>query len=643
MNEMNEIINIRGAEEKMRNINIIIYGTVRDIEIYFMESFTNLDILADFFNNVTIIIFENDSKDNTRKMLQSWKSTETSKVNKHLILESGVDVIYPLRATRLAYCRNKILQYIFENNLDSYHEYAFHCDLDNRFWCVDYKSICNSFQYDLNSWDVMTSIGKNKTYYDYWALRINDSWFNKNIFSCEAENIDFTTKKDEFIQLLKGTNALLKTNSSFNGLGIYKLSKLKTCRYDASYKCNKCFNKNRGCFEDNDHIGLHNAIVANGGNIFINTKMKIISKPSSAISYKNFINQYLSNATNINDNLLLYVLKNNMVNNTYSWIDIGTNIEEVVTSSIISEYNTKDIYSFNLNNENDIKSTYLKGNVKRINTNITDFSLKYNEELDNKYLSLICFDTNDYITVKSCMNTFFNKIQNNCVIIFDKCINYKGYTNKSLKAFYEITQEYNISFDVIGINDVFIFDCPYSVLYNHNDTHNTSKMLVIKILNNPVLKNTSPQKSNIDYNIFDWKMYALLNTDLTKKLISAEMCWNHLIRNGINENRKICFHWKKYIEDFPTIDKNKNAALNHAIKNNNVDKYSIICNFNKEKNDRLIEKYNKIYNNIIPHDFNWVIYLILNTDLIYNNILTEEQTFMHWIKNGHKKNRRYNI
>ena len=116
MNEMNEIINIHTAEQKMKNINIIIYGSVRDIEIYFMESFTNLDILSRFFNEVSIIIFENDSKDNTRSMLQSWESHETVKVKKHLILEDGLDIIYPLRATRLAYCRNKMLQYIFENN-----------------------------------------------------------------------------------------------------------------------------------------------------------------------------------------------------------------------------------------------------------------------------------------------------------------------------------------------------------------------------------------------------------------------------------------------------------------------------------------------------------------------------------------------
>lgn len=634
MKELNEIINIHKAEEKMKNINIIVYGSVRDIEMYFVEAFTNLDILADFFNNVTIIIFENDSKDKTRKMLQSWKSTETSKIKKHLILESDIDVIYPLRATRLAYCRNKILQYIFENNLDSSHEYAFHCDLDNRFWCIDYKSICNSFQYDLNSWDVMTSVGKNKTYYDYWALRMNDSWFNKNIFSCEAENIQFTTKTDEFIKLLKNTNTLLKTNSSFNGLGIYKLSKLKTCRYDASYKCNKCFNKNRGCFEDNDHIGLHNSLVANGGNIFINTKMKITSKPVSAISYQNFINQYLSNATNINDNLLLYVLKNNMVNNTCLWIEIGSNAGE--TTNIISEYNTKDIYSFNLNND-DTKSN-LKKNVKGINTNITDFSLKYSQILDNKDLSFICFNINDYISVKLCFNTFLNKIQNNCVIVFDRCINYEGYANKSLKAFYEITQEYNISFEVIGINGNFTFSyLNYDVF---NDEEN--QMIAVKILNNPVLLKNN-LKTNTDYRNFDWKTYLLINQDLTKKLTTAEMCWNHLIRNGINENRNICFHWKKYITDFSSVGKNKNSALEHAIKNNNLDKYSIKCNFNKEQNDRLIHKYNKIYNDIIPLDFNWVIYLVLNNDLIYNNILTEEQTFMHWIKNGHKKNRIYNI
>jgi hypothetical protein len=55
---MKESIDFLKAKELMKNMNIIIYGTIRDIEEYFTQSFTNLDILATFFNKTFIIIFE---------------------------------------------------------------------------------------------------------------------------------------------------------------------------------------------------------------------------------------------------------------------------------------------------------------------------------------------------------------------------------------------------------------------------------------------------------------------------------------------------------------------------------------------------------------------------------------------------------
>ena len=243
---MKESIDFFKAKEIMKNINIIIYGTVRDIEEYFTQSFTNIDILATLFNKALVIIFENDSSDKTRNILKAWSSSnKSSKVSKHIILEDKLIKEIPLRATRLAYCRNKILDYIFQNNYDKEYSYAIHCDLDNRFWSIDFNSICNSFQYPLDSWDAMTCVNKNKKYYDYWALRVNNCWFNKNIFSCEANwpETNFETKTHEFLDILNKTSNLLKCNSSFNGLGIYKLNSLKNCRYNSTFHCSKCNSK----------------------------------------------------------------------------------------------------------------------------------------------------------------------------------------------------------------------------------------------------------------------------------------------------------------------------------------------------------------------------------------------------------------
>ena len=179
---MFEAIELNESKKLMKSLNVIIYGTIRDIEEHFTKSFANIYLLSKLFNKVYIIIFENDSSDNTRNLLTSWSKFNNVNITKHIILENNLINKIPLRATRLAYCRNKILNHIFENNLDKTYQYAIHCDLDDRFWSLDYDSICNCFQYDSNTWDAMFPINKNYSYYDYWALRCNETWFNKNIF-----------------------------------------------------------------------------------------------------------------------------------------------------------------------------------------------------------------------------------------------------------------------------------------------------------------------------------------------------------------------------------------------------------------------------------------------------------------------------
>ena len=109
---MEEIIKMNDTTSKISGLNVIIYGSVRDIENDFFTSFLNLDIISEMFNEVYIIIFENDSKDKTRELLQKWNNIKHPKITKHIILKNNLDIIYPLRAHRLAYCRNCILNYI---------------------------------------------------------------------------------------------------------------------------------------------------------------------------------------------------------------------------------------------------------------------------------------------------------------------------------------------------------------------------------------------------------------------------------------------------------------------------------------------------------------------------------------------------
>ena len=694
---MKETIDFHKAKEIMSNINIIIYGTIRNIEEDFIQSFTNLDILASFFKKTHIIIFENDSKDKTRDVLNSWyQNKKKQNISKHIILENNLCSQYPLRATRLAYCRNQILDYIFDNHLEEEYSYAFHCDLDNRFWSINFDSICNSFQYPLESWDVMTCVNKNKKYYDYWALRVDNCWFNKNIFSCDANwpETNFETKTHEFIKLLNKTTNLLLCNSSFNGLGIYKLSSMKNCRYSANYYCSKCKNTKNSCLEDNDHIGLHRAMKKNNCKIFINTKMQILSKPKTATSFHEYIKKNFLLIKNLNNNPLLYVLKNNLVNKNNIWIDFDMNNGE--PANIISSYHSDSpVYSFHFNKK---KFTFLNKNIVPINGPL-DIALNIFIEkyLNNDMIYLMNFNDNNYFNTKKILENLISKIADSCIIVFNHFINFHGYIQKSFKAFFEITQEYNIDFETIGVNGNYDFISNNSIDFNDlSDDLFSDTIVAIQIVKNPnknnipilVSKSDSsiytndlalPKQKNqdINYDIFDWMLYVELNPDLVK-INNAEKGWKHWYNHGYLENRNIYFDLQKCLEEHQ-LPKNMNRVeVIQKFKKENNDDYKNYCKkfkFNQQKNNKIIKKYktelfnweyyleiNKDLKNInsfekalehfhkcgekegrITSDFNWLHYLILNQDLIENNIIEEESVVQHYLNYGINEKRIYTI
>jgi hypothetical protein len=283
--------------------------------------------------------------------------------------------------------------------------------------------------------------------------------------------------------------------------------------------------------------------------------------------------------------------------------------------------------------------------VKVVNTVTEEFNNHFYTLIkDNEFISFVCFNVHEYNIVKSLLYTIFRKIKNECIIVFDNFINYDKYLINSLKAFYEITQEFDIDFEIICTNGIFLKDDYINNSYNEEFYYQTNTMVALKIIKNSLL---NPKYNSIEnfynesqiqkihkYNGFDWEMYSIINKDLNG--LSLEKSWNHLIKNGIYENRKIYFQWKKYIQEYPFID-NKLSALEH-VKNNkeiNTSKYFVKLLFNEEENKECIKKYNLLHNSLVPEDFNWCIYLILNTDIIENGKYSKENAFDHWIQYGY--------
>jgi hypothetical protein len=432
----------------------------------------------------------------------------------------------------------------------------------------------------------------------------------------------------------------------------------------------------------------------NNCNIFINTKMQIQSKPKTAYTFRDFIKKNFLLIKNLNTNPLLYVLKNYLVNQNNVWLDFDTNNGE--PANILSNYHHDSIvYSFHFNKK---KFSFLNKNIVLINgpveISLNIFIEKY---LNNDMIYFMNFNDNNYFIIKNILVKLISKIADSCILIFNHFINFNGYIQNSFKAFYEVSQEFSLDFEIIGVNGNYDFISNSTLNINDlSDDLLSDSIVAIQIIKNPnkSLKPIVISKSNflvsednkvgliqknldINYEIFDWRLYLELNPDLTN-VTNAEKAWKHWFNYGYLENRNIYFDFEKCKEDYD-LPKNMNIIqVIQKFKKEGKDNYRNYCKkflFKEKKNNEISKKYrtelfdweyyieiNKDLKNLnsfekalehfhmfgekenrITNKFNWLHYLFLNPDLIKHNFIEEESVVQHYLNHGIIEKRKYII
>ena len=115
----------------MENITLIICSIVRDCEEFLKKNILVIDGLCDLVKDYHVVIYENNSADNTRAVLVKWAS---QRKNIHLILEdtgtlqntipgkkevSANPYFSAKRILKMVNLRNQYLEYIERNNLNA--------------------------------------------------------------------------------------------------------------------------------------------------------------------------------------------------------------------------------------------------------------------------------------------------------------------------------------------------------------------------------------------------------------------------------------------------------------------------------------------------------------------------------------------
>lgn len=220
--------------------SICITGLARDIEPkinYVLPTLTNL---ASVFKECYFVLYENDSKDSTPKLLADWSN---STKNIHIISEI-INSTHPVgpssksksRTSALASYRNKCQTYISENIPDT--DYIMAIDLDFLFYSLE--GLFNSIAWISSSGNKINGMAgisymsqnKNLVNYDSWAFR--HTWW-----SDQQSNMPWFG----FWYPFAGSSPF-KVNSAFGGSVIYERQMFLSAQYEG-YDCEHvCFHKN---------------------------------------------------------------------------------------------------------------------------------------------------------------------------------------------------------------------------------------------------------------------------------------------------------------------------------------------------------------------------------------------------------------
>jgi glycosyltransferase involved in cell wall biosynthesis len=249
-----EAFSSSGSDTIMREKHVVFSCTARNVEPYLSTLLGHIERCGKRFASWRLVVYENDSTDRTRQILQEYKANRN---NIECIFEDGV--AETSRKKRLANGRNSILDRI--RSMPGPVDYVIVLDPDDVNMSGTFvDSIQHCFDPSLQPWDVMAGNQLNSYYYDIWALRYPpiidyDIWASGKEFNIYSVHIP--ADKPPF-----------QVDSAFGGIAVYRWNAIERCRYVGEYKADNPHGYPAGT-DKCEHVELHECIRANGGSIWI--------------------------------------------------------------------------------------------------------------------------------------------------------------------------------------------------------------------------------------------------------------------------------------------------------------------------------------------------------------------------------------
>jgi len=190
-----------------------ICGAVKNCSPHLPNVFRNMEKIGALFDDYRIFLFYDNSSDNTLDILKNYK-----KQNPKFDFEEGTYHVSNVRTIRIAFARNKCLNYLREQCPD--YEY---------FIMMDCDEVCSGNMDDemlgrylkRRDWDALTF--NRRDYYDIWALSIKPFYLSCAHFGERGGQIMKKYIEDVLSKLKPGK--ILYCASAFNGFAIYRKKK----------------------------------------------------------------------------------------------------------------------------------------------------------------------------------------------------------------------------------------------------------------------------------------------------------------------------------------------------------------------------------------------------------------------------------
>ena len=218
--------------------SIIICGIVKNAEKGLKRNIPIINALCSRFDDFKIYIYENDSCDDTKKLLKEWHDSNPNNV---FVSVNNTDPVRTIpsakevgcfnpfyssrRISKMVSLRNRYLEFIEEEKWIA--DYIMVVDLDVA--ALNLDAIMSSFASE-NQWDAVTAFGYStspklsKRYHDTYALT---EYGDQDNPQTEVKIKSLAEKYGKMIN----TDKWIRVFSAFGGLAIYKFEAIKGIRY----------------------------------------------------------------------------------------------------------------------------------------------------------------------------------------------------------------------------------------------------------------------------------------------------------------------------------------------------------------------------------------------------------------------------